>query len=33
MSRPGGVSQWIAEVSSRFGVLTPAQARVLAYWS
>jgi len=33
MSRQGGVSQWIAEVSSRFGVLTPAQARVLAYWS
>ena len=33
MSRQGGVSQWIAEVSSRFGVLTPAQTRVLAYWS
>jgi len=33
MSHQGGVSQWIAEVSSRFGVLTPAQARVLAYWS
>jgi hypothetical protein len=33
MSHQGGVSPWIAEVSSRFGVLTPAQARVLAYWS
>ena len=33
MSRQGGVSQWIAEVSSRLGVLTPAQTRVLAYWS
>ncbi len=33
MSRQGGVSQWIAEVSSRFGVLTPAQGRILAYWS
>ncbi len=33
MSHQGGVSQWIAEVSSRFGVLTPPQARVLAYWS
>jgi len=33
MSHQGGVSQWIAEVSSRLGVLTPAQARVLAYWS
>jgi len=33
MSRQGGVSQWIAEVSSRFGVLTPAQTRLLAYWS
>jgi hypothetical protein len=30
MSRQGGVSPWIAEVSSRFGVLMPAQARVLA---
>jgi len=27
MSCQGGVSPWIAEVSSRFGVLTPAQAR------
>ncbi len=33
MSHQGGVSQWIAEVSSRFGVLTPPQARTLAYWS
>ncbi len=33
MSRQGGVSQWIAEVSSRFEVLTPAQTRLLAYWS
>ena len=33
MSHQGGVSQWIAEVSSRFGVLTPAQTRLLAYWS
>ncbi len=33
MSHQGGVSPWIAEVSSRFGVVTPAQARVLAYWS
>ena len=33
MSHHGGVSPWIAEVSSRFGVLTPAQARVLASWS
>ncbi len=33
MSHQGGVSQWIAEVSRRFRVLTPAQARVLAYWS
>jgi len=33
MSHHGGVSQWIAEVSSRLGVLTPARGRVLAYWS
>ena len=33
VSHQGGVSQWIAEVSSRLGVLTPAQTRVLAYWS
>src|SRR5579863_2246391 len=33
MSHQGGVLSWIAEVSSRFTVLTPAHARVLAYWS
>jgi DDE family transposase len=33
MSHQGGVSPWIAEVSSRFAQLTPAQARTLAYWS
>src|SRR5207237_4848034 len=33
MSRPDGLSQWIATVSTQLPHLSRPQARVLAYWS
>ena len=33
MAHPEGVSQWVEEVTRELGCLSPAQARVLAWWS